>query len=434
MKKRDFFLLAMHAQEYRRTAWVVSAFAQIYEGPEAWKADPYPYRIVQTPTGIFYVDADNTANLIALEDATPGAAPFAFKDKVDLKAGDLPNLHEDLQSNYGNLLFNWICVVYPFGTKIDYLRGRVSPRQLEKLVLSRYKENPENGVRDEKAIYTDEWLRLANAAFHLENFSQLCVPAGSERAMVTHPGMKELRDRLYEENKERLHDPSVVADIVSKLGALDKEWLKDDEDAMGFLIKEKSFATVRRKLFTTMGSEAGLEDSVRVEPIKAPLSEGWDIDSFAALNNTLRAGSFNRGAQTMLGGEQVKWLLRASSNLRVAGKDCGSRIGNQVTVTADTLNKYIGFSAILSEGIEKLEKENIGNYIGKTIRIRSPMFCQYEKTDFCETCIGDRLSLNPTALFSAISNIGSTMLLLFMASAHSKPITVAKMEYLESIG
>lgn len=37
--------------------------------------------------------------------------------------------------------------------------------------------------------------------------------------------------------------------------------------------------------------------------------------------DSLRAGSFNRGAQTVLGGVAFKELLRASSNLRIGADD-----------------------------------------------------------------------------------------------------------------
>jgi len=432
--KHEFFNQAMRAQEYRRTAWVVSAFSRIYEGPDDWKQDPYPYRIVQTPTATYYVNPENTTQLIQIDDAPVGEAPFQFEEKVYIKAGEIPNLHEDITTTYGNLLYNWLCIVYAFGSKIDYIRGRVTPGQIEKMVLERYEDYPPEGVsKNPTAIYTDEWLRCANAHFHLENFSQLAVPAGSEKSMVTHPDMAKVRRQLYEENKDRLHDPAVIASIIAKLKALDKEWLKDDKDAMGFLIKNKSFETVRRKLYYTIGAEQGLEDGVAVKAIERPLVEGWDVSAFPELLNTARAGSFNRGAQTQLGGVEVKTLLRASSNIRVAGTDCGSRLGVEARLTNENSRYYVGHTVILEDGTEKLTKENIGSYLGKTVRVRSAMYCQFPKTGYCEVCIGDKLSLNPTGLFTAISQIGSTMLGIFMSAAHAKPLVVEHMDYMTSI-
>lgn len=435
MNKFDFFINAMRAEMYRRTAWVISAFALIQESHEYWKEDPYPYRIVQTPAGHYFVDPEKDNQLTLITDAEAGQIIFDLSVNFALAAGTIPNLQENIISNYGNLLLNWAVLVYPLGDRIPYQRQRVSPGQLQDLVLKKFVDEPPEGVaRDPDLIYPDEYVKFAEAAYHLENISQIVVPAGSEKAMMTHPDMKKTRERLYRENEGRLHDPAVIAQIIAELEVLDRQWLEDDPDAMGFYIKSKTFNTVRRKLFTTMGSETGFGDGVNVVPIEKPLTEGWDINAFPAMNDALRAGSYNRGALTMLGGVEVKGLLRAASNIRISSKDCGSRVGNPWLITPKTREKFLGFSVITPTGSEKLTEENIDSHMGNYVRLRSAMFCHNEKTDYCETCLGDRLSLNPTGLFTVISQIGSTMLYIFMSAAHSSALQVQKLDWKESIG
>lgn len=425
MNKLEFFILAMKAEMFRQVRWVLSAFSNIIEGPDDWKKDPYAYRIVQTPTAHFFVDPENNNQLTLIEDADAGIPIFDPKERIQLTINDAVNLNEAIESCYGNLLFNYQCLIYPFGSKIPYMRGRVNSSRLEKEVLKRYKFNTsDEQVRDDNYIYTDEYLKMVDAVFHLENYMQLFTPAGSEKSMVSHPEMKKTRDQLFEENKERIHDPAVFAHISTELEKLDKQWLADDPDSMNFYLKSKSFKVVRRKLFETIGSDAGLSDGIEIDPVKKSLSEGWDANSFVQLNNAHRAASFSRGAETMLGGEQVKWLLRTSSNILITIEDCGSNLG----IFREIKPTHLGFNIIDNDTTIKLTKDNIGSYLGKTVPMRSTMFCKLNNTDYCQACAGPRLSLNPTAAFTAISKIGDTMLLISLGAAHSTSIEVAELD------
>ncbi|WP_233875139.1 hypothetical protein [Paraburkholderia adhaesiva] len=453
MDKRTFFLKAMAAEEYRRRAWVISAFSQTRENPEAWKADPYPWRIVQTPAAHFFVDpekgTDRNRELTAIDDAKAGEPPFTFREPIDLKVAEVPNLHRDVRTTYGNTLFNFLVLVYPFGDRVEFQLGRVSAAQLEEHVLKRTIDEPEASADSdakrparvtgpaakglEAPLYTSEYVKFSNAMFQLTAFTQLCVPAVTRKTMQAAPGILELRNRLLEQNRDHLDDPAVVAGIMKELVKYDKEYLKGDEGA-NFLITKKSWDVVRTRLFSMMGMEAGFGDLTRADLVKTSLAEGWDISKFPAMNDTLRAGSYKRGAETALGGELVKWLLRVSANLGVTQEDCGARLGLEMTVDEDNIYKLPGSSVVTSGGHEKIDSEEAARkYLGKKIMLRSPMFCTLAKTDYCSVCAGTRLSLNPTALSVAISDYGSTFMGLSLGAMHGKVLETAKMDYSKAI-
>lgn len=429
MKKMNLFLNAMQSELYKKRAWVISAFSVINESFEEWKKDPYPYRIIQTPTGYFCVDPTDTSKLIMIEDGVVGTPLFNFADGIDLDIGDVPNVTKNkVSTSYGELLVNYVMLIYPFGKKVEYVSGKIKPTQLEGLIIDRLKDNVPLDQRNENDIYVDEYLKFCDSAFYLTAFTQICVPSATAKTLVAAPGIIELRKKLIEENKDRLHDPVVVAKIDAELVKYDKEYMKGDlgED---FLIGGKAFAVVRKKLYGMHGAETGLEENVEVDLIQNSLAEGWDISKFPAMNNSLRAGSFNRGAQTMLGGESVKWLLRGSSNIRVTVDDCGSTMG--VIRNIDNLNaeNFIGFSVIEGGKTTMLTKDNINVYINTTVKVRSPMFCKLSKTDFCKCCVGSKLAANPTGLSTAISEYGSSFLAIFLALSHGKALQLSKMDY-----
>jgi len=130
----------------------------------------------------------------------------------------------------------------------------------------------------------------------------------------------------------------------------------------------------------------------------------------------------------------VKWLLRASSNITVVGDDCGSTLGVETVVNQADLKSYVGFTFLTTDGKVKIEKtEDCGPYLGKKIMVRSPMYCKLDKTDYCITCTGDKLSSNPTGLSLAVSEYGSAFLGIFMKAAHAKSLSLAKMDYKTAI-
>lgn len=435
MNKRDYFLAAMKAEEFRRAAWVISAFALVHEDPDHWKKDNYPYRIVQQPTGMWFVNPENRDQLIQIEGTTANEPIYRAGEWVTVLKSEIPNLTQDRATvTYGNLLVNYTSVIWPFGpTKFKFQLDEITAESLEKQILPRFRNTPKEGEeRSDKFIYVDEYLKFANSMFYLGSLSQLFVPAGSRKAMTVDPAVYKLRDKLVEENKDRLHDPAIIAKIDAELVKHDKAWIKGDA-AEHFLLSGKSYNIVRKKLFLQMGAEMGLDESPTVDYIKPSLAEGWDISKFPAMNNSLRAGSFNRGAQTMLGGESVKWLLRASSNMAVTDVDCGSKLGNEVILDDENKSRYYGFSLVGQNGPIKINEESVGAYLGKRVMVRSPMYCKMPKTDFCQICVGDRLAANPTALSSAVAAYGSAFLSLFMASAHAKALLLTKMDYRTAI-
>lgn len=423
MNKRDLFVAAMNNDCCRITNWVISAFSLVNEKNET-NVTPYLYKLFQTAVACYYWDSEK---LVKITDAVPGQPIFSFTEKISLKAGELKNVFEDIETTYGNVLINCITLIYPFGSKIPFIKGRINANKLEEKILPLFTDVPADGVRDDKHIYPDEYLKFADAMSNMAAYSQLCVPAITEKTMTPPPGIIQLRDMLLEQNKDKLHDPAVIARIDAILVGKLKDWMKDDR-GMGFLISDKSFSNVRRKLYLMGGAEAGMGDGTQVALIRKSLSEGWDLNDFSIINTASRAGSFSRGAQTELGGEATKWLFRASSNINVTVDDCGSTMGIERNSSPANRNRLLGFTLTPDSGGVKLTEENIDQYLGKNIKVRSPMYCRLGKTDYCKTCVGDKLANSPTGQSTAIAEYGSTFLTTFMKAMHNSTMSLAKMK------
>lgn len=435
MLAKDYYLLALKNKAYRYRSWVISAFSILISSDFDSIKDLYPYYLIRKDNTYYFYNDKNEWEKIT--DKSADKPLFNNMDKLEITKDDVVNLKSSsVVTTYGNLLFNYIVLIEAFGSKIQYLNSKkeCDIKYVEAIIPLLYKENPLDGEeKDPDSIYTDEYLRFTDAVFTLSAYTQVWTPAATPRSLTCHPDTAKFKAKLIEQYKDNLNDPSVIAKIDAELIKFDYEnWIKGDESE-GFLISKKSKNIVRKKQFLMYGAEPGLVNKVEVTPIINSLSEGLEIDKFDVYANVLRAGSYNRGAETEKGGEAVKWLLRSSSNVNIIDTDCKSTLGVYVDVNESNYINLIGFTLISTDkttgGDEsiKITADNAKSYIGKRVYRRSPMYCKLDRTDYCKVCVGDKLGLHPAGASIAISSEGSVLLSIFMSAAHSKGLSLARL-------
>jgi len=455
MDRRQYFIEAMQAEKFKSKDWIISVFAVNRYDPDLqktskgqeWLADPDPvYNIVHNPAdkeGVYFIDPNNGNQMTKIDGAHSELPVFGVKDRIDLNPGDLPNVFEKIDTTYGNALINCIILVWPFKDKFPFVTGRINGFALEARIAARLKDTPEAGAeRDPAFVYVDEFLLYCEAMSSLAGISEIYVPAASPKSMVIDHAVIKRRDELLEQYKEQLHDPAIVAKIDAELAALDRSMFKGD-DAEGFYIKGKSFDVSRKRAFVMVGIESGFGDTRNgVNPITKSLEEGWDIERMPDMVDSLRSGIYNRGSQTALGGESVKYFYRIFQNTRVAEDDCGTKSGIPRTVTKDNWKTFVGLHLAAQQqrdgqsahpDVTRLTEEKLQLLIGKTIITRSPMMCKTEGASFCALCVGDTLAKLKTGLHIAAADVGSIFMLLFMKAMHGKALRTAVYDPVRSI-
>ena len=140
MKKREFYLKALANGAYLTTAWNIACYSIVAENSDAWKSNPYPYRLVQLPNAHYFVNPDDTSELLMIEDSVGGKPLFVRNEVVQLEPGDLANVNQPITTLYGNILANQVMLVRPFGNKIPFLLGRISTKKIEKIIEQRLME------------------------------------------------------------------------------------------------------------------------------------------------------------------------------------------------------------------------------------------------------------------------------------------------------
>ena len=398
------------------------------------KEEPiYPYGFwVEEGIAYGYIPTETDLEAVVIEGYQKGQPLFQYNESITVPPGVLPNAKEGVETTVGRLIMNVALLVYPFWDKIPYINKKFHTGDVEDIIAKRLVDDPkegEEGSDNKEDIYCYEFLKFTEGALWLTNFTQVCVPGVTEKALVPPPEAANRLKELIEKHKDSLHDASTIVKIQDELIAMDKAYLADDR-SMGFLINpNKDFNIVRLRLFLTFGFGMTFREDGKIDYIPQPLTEGTDLSKLPEYTNISRAGTFSRAAETMLGGVAVKELLRASNNLSLKEEDCGSGLGLDYLITDKNKDYFIGYHAILNGNTVLLTKEILAGKVGSIITVRSPAYCNTKDTGYCRVCCGPHLSRHPTGLSSAISALGSAFMYLMMKAMHGKVSAVKKLDY-----
>lgn len=431
MLKRDYFVFALSLKLHLRKGWIISAFSVTRDSDN----HRYPGGLVRGETGYSFYDRD--MQLVAIESTDPNEPLFRFREAVILTAGDVENLSTTIDTYYGDAIVNALVISEAFGKKVPYMKGPITVKAIEKYVEPRLIsdhlviEMTDAPPRTD-AILVSEWIRCVDALSQLAGLTSLCVVAATKKGLTPPPGIKEYRRKLIEERKDRLHDPATIAEIERLLIEYDKAYLAGD-DVTKFYLKDKAYNIVRKKMYLSHGIETGFMKDGQIEFIENSLSEGWDVDKLPAMINSLRDGSYNRGAMTALGGWAVKFFYRILQNAKIDGRDCGSTLGVRRLIAPGQSGRFVGYYHVVGNKPVPITDQNHADLVGKHIILRSPMTCWTEGSGYCEVCMGDKNAANPTGLGASGSEVGSQFMGMFMAAMHGKTLATAKYSFKDAL-
>ena len=425
---RDYFIESLQKGMYKKKIWALEIFSQcdftVYD--EVPESELSLYQIVtkkDDPKKAYVIlVSDDKLTLEPLEDYKHGEPVCVLRGLLELNKGELANVTQKTVTTFGNAFINCFILIYPFGDKFDFITGYVDTKEIESKIAATLTDTPKPGEpRLKDVIYVDEYLKYGEAMSSLEGFSMLCVQAASPSTMVPNPVVIKRRDELFEQYKDQLEDPAVIAKIQMELSAIDKESLKDDV-SKDFYIKGKSWDVIRMKRYAMYGVEGGFGDESKAVLIKKSLDEGWETDKMPNMIDSMRSGSFSRGKETALGGESVKTFYRIFQNVKISEDDCKTTLGIWYDINKDNYTRHIGLNAMDAKGIHLTTEEELKALIGSKIQLRTPMLCKTQAPNFCKVCVGEVLAARPEAVHIVTSDVGSAFMGARMGAMHGKAL------------
>jgi hypothetical protein len=469
MNKRDYFIKAINAGAGKKRAWVNSVFSVVVGMAPGAKNTRFWYMTRIVDGRMEFLDPDHDMIVHAdpnlggagpeqpawtpIDDFTPGQALFQWKEELVLQVGEIANYAGSgaLITTYGNVFVNYMILVLPFGTTLPYMEGYISLKAIEAQIIDRMIDDPIEDPemagfgefrlrtlppeRYPKApdgkIYVRQYLHFCDNALSLMAYATSIVSSASKKSMVPHPDRTKVRDaEVGKYTPEELKDPAIVARIGNVMEDLDREHMKGDPAEQFYKSNDsKFFGGTRKRMFYMFGGESPFEDGTSVDFIQKSLEEGIDPDYMAAMNNSTRFGSYNRGAQTKLGGESTKTIYRMLGTVRIAEPDCGVKLGVPTLVTKASTKSIVGFTIVDGEAQVLLTPENVGSYVGRFVNLRGPGVCKSPGKNPCGVCAGRALSEQPNGLAAAAAGLGGRFLTLFLKKMHASALKTARWDW-----
>jgi hypothetical protein len=325
---------------------------------------------------------------------------------------------EKIITTFGRVTFNQVVLVEVFGNKIPYMNRNIDPgtrgdlsRKVAKLCL-------------DKEITVAQARQYLDHAYHLGTPTEIATPAMTERSLTTHPDVPKVREAFIKANRDRLTDPAVFAELEKKLIALDMEWLKGDP-ALRFyypLDAKRSINLQRRTMFLFGGGIEALDHPFDV--IEGALVDGWQKREIVTYANQTRRASYFRGVETQKGGAGTKMIQRIFQDAKIVEPDCGTRRGLRRVITERIAKKT--FRKVWENGQwVDYTPFDFAKIIGKTVVMRSPMYCNSKNGGYCQACMGGIISaLGLTGLGPQAITITATFMNLAMKNMHGSTVDV----------
>lgn len=350
---------------------------------------------------------------------------LTFGQEIILNKGQLENVRSDITTKVGRVVANAILLVRNFGDKIEFINDKFDAKTVEKKIAPLLRNS---------TILVNEYLRFTDAVSFIELLSPITNISATYKNILPPPNLDKIKKELEKEYEKKygpgwIKDRLRLVEFQEDLKKVDEEWLKDDP-TMGKLVSGKIKDNARVRMYLTFGPEVGFhKDGSKTTFVKNSLADQAPVgerEQLAAMFNSARSASYDRGKETQKGGSATKDILRSLSNYLIEPGDCGSKEGRILTVTDENQAKLMS-RFMISNG-KTVEITNPKALVGKTIVLRSPMYCKYPNGDYCVTCCGKALENSRNAIPTMGAAISGKIMYVSMKSMHNTQVKLKKVD------
>jgi len=286
----------------------------------------------------------------------------------------------------------------------------------------------------EKITMTDYHEYLDQCNWLAYGCTYFIVPSLDTSMFIVDKEITDMKQRLIEENKEAVqnNDVSTIFNIEQELLKASKEKVKDIPGYQIYASGARgSFDNNYKNSCLMRGSVMNFTDPSKFEASMASLVDGIPKEDFHIYANILTAGTYARAKNTEVGGYLVKQSRSGYQHLMLDEKDsdCGTKKFLEITLTDKNKGLFLLRWIQGSDGkLVLLDADNIKQYIGKKVKIRSPLYCTNDR--ICSKCAGElyyKLGMTNIGLIG--DRIASTIMQKSMKQFHDSTIKTTKIDY-----
>lgn len=414
MTKKEYLYKAVQTHKYKQVSWYYTVFTLYIEDNDHIKLDG----------NALSVKLDD--EWITLTDATPTAPIFKATDPLTIDNTWFNGLKDKIETTVGTYLLNILLVQYSLENRVPYQNRQFSPGDIESEYIIPYLK-PDDEETD-KDIPLSMYKRFIKAVTLLRRLNYIFVVVRTEKSIVPPPDMAQFKKRVYKEFVQKYGEgftsnQAHYLEFENVLMEHYKDYLKDDP-TFGITVDRKVL-NAKKKKSIAIGTGSKMTPDDTPTTIINSLSEGYPMDkrSIATIFNAIRYGSASRGIETQIGGVIAKMMIRALHAVKIIDTDCGSK--EHATIHVTKHNKE-GLYYILTKDGTILSKDNIDAYLGKSIEVRSPLYCKLKGNQICTHCASLRYKNDENALGLLAITLGGDAVSNSLSKFHAKELGLVK--------
>lgn len=416
MKSIDYFKYALRNKKLDHISWYFETMNIPVKGQE-YKNFKLLFINEDDKHGQYQVLVNDQYETI--EDRNTSEPLINFKEQFELDNALINDLNINIEgptiTSIGRMITNYVLSIHIFGNVIPYLNKKLTPSDFESYIA--------------KALQKDEitiegYKRFVNACSFLQNLSKIVTIAATEKNISAPPGLDTYKKEVMKNFNEKYgedwkKDPVLIAEYTETLAKFDLEYLKDDP-TMGKIMTKKIVGNARRKMYITTGMEVGFDPDAKF--VENSLLDGYpkNNDQLASVFNTPRNASYNRGHGTQKGGAVAKDFMRTSISIEIIKGDCGSKVYKEVFVTKELIPAMDGLTML--NGTQEETITDPASLVGKTIKIRSPLYCNLKGKKFCGKCVGKNIENRKNGANLLLTDISHVLLNASLKAMHNTQI------------
>ena len=309
-------------------------------------------------------------------------AKYNVTDRVKLKANEYIN-KTDVDTTLGRIVFNKICVE-PFISEIvpdGYWNIPLDKSGVEKIY-----DCVGSALKYNKITMDTVWAWEKAIEFYSLKGAILYNASYTSNILMPKKDVIKTRDEFFAS-----HPNATTADYVKlekKLTAMAENELKDDPAIGLYRSGARGEMGDQYKTITAMIGPVYNPATGEMEPIKSNLIEGFDKEDLPKAGNMIISAQYPKSNATADSGYITKQYYAAFQSVCVDddGTDCHTTSHLKVLITDGNWSKYEFQNMVTDTGIVTLTQENHSKYVGKIVKLRSPMCCANPVV--CSVCAG----------------------------------------------
>ena len=347
---------------------------------------------------------------------------FEPTDYFQLKAGEYIN-RTDIETTVGTFIFNKFIIEPLFTEHVDYVNWELTDGGLGKLegILSELLlEDKIDTTMFGDYLDRVQWLGM--------QFHEPLAASFTMRGLKPLESVVKRRDELIEENKEALEkgDIMTMSAIEKELVELAKKEISDDPSMDLYYSGARGSIPNNYKQLSIVKGPVFNKTIGKYQFIKKSFFEGLDKEDLAAAATNVVNGQYPKSCGTAISGYKAKQVssLGQAVILRKDIQDCGTKGYVEIVIPPSMKSKFLYRYVIDGGKPVLLDNNNIDNYVGKKVKLRSIMYCGCD-SGVCMTCAGrlfEKLQIDAIGLTT--STLTGALLNLKMKAFHDSSVKV----------